>query len=73
MWEAYELLEDKNVRKALGPDGTSNWLLKQCKDYLANMIHSVINSSSREKHLGNGRWLMWCQDLKEVVRKPLKL
>ncbi|MPC58306.1 hypothetical protein E2C01_052303 [Portunus trituberculatus] len=39
------LLENLNVRKAMGPDGVSVWALKECKDQLLEPIWEMATSS----------------------------
>ena len=46
--EIMKLLEELDVRKAMGPDGVSNWTLRECKDQLVEPIWDVINSSLKE-------------------------
>merc|ERR1711917_23579 len=46
--EIGKIIENMDVRKASGPDGISNWIIKECKDQLVDKIHSVISSSMRE-------------------------
>ncbi|MPC76816.1 hypothetical protein E2C01_071248 [Portunus trituberculatus] len=36
--EIGRLLENLDVRKAMGPDGVSGWALKECKDQLLDLI-----------------------------------
>ena len=46
--EIHKLLGELEVRKATGPDGVSNWILRECKDQLADKIHSLIECSLKE-------------------------
>ena len=48
MNEMRKLLEELDVRKAMGPDEVSNWMLRECKEQLVEPIWDVINSSLRE-------------------------
>ena len=43
--EVKEMMDDLDVRKAQGPDGVSNWVLKECSVQLADKIHKVIATS----------------------------
>lgn len=36
------------VRKVMGPDGVSGWVLKECRDQLLEPIWNVVNSSLKE-------------------------
>ena len=40
--EINKLLGNLDVRKAPGPDGISNWILRECKEQLADKIHKLI-------------------------------
>ena len=42
------LLENLDVRKAMGPDGVSGWTLKECKEQLVQPVWEVITSSVKE-------------------------
>ena len=42
------LLGNLDVRKAMGPDGVSDWTLKECKEQLIQPIWEVITSSIKE-------------------------
>ena len=46
--EVRKLMEEQDVRKAIGPDGISNWILRKCSYQLADKIHAVIVSSLTE-------------------------
>ena len=46
--EIYKLMEKMDVRKAMGPDGVSGWILKECKEQLVEPIWDIINSSLKE-------------------------
>ena len=46
--EIEKLLEQLDARKAMGPDGVSNWTLKECKEQLVEPIWDIIDSSLRE-------------------------
>ncbi len=41
-------LEDLNENKAPGPDGVSNWILKECRSQLVEKIHSLVRISLRQ-------------------------
>ena len=43
--EVMKLMEGLDVNKAPGPDGVSNWILKECKDQLADKIYRLVSSS----------------------------
>lgn len=42
------MMEDLDVRKAQGPDGVSDWVVKECRDQAAHMIYKLIITSLRE-------------------------
>ena len=44
-YEIGKLLNELDVRKAMGPDELSNWVLKECKEQLVEPIWEVINTS----------------------------
>ena len=46
--EVKKMLNDLDVRKAHGPDGVSNWVLKECSNELSTRIHSIIDCSLKE-------------------------
>ena len=46
--EVCEMLEKMDIRKAQGPDGISNWVLRECKDQLANKICRLISNSLQQ-------------------------
>ena len=46
--EVCEMLEKLDVRKAQGPDGVSNWVLRECKAQLANKICGLIAKSLQQ-------------------------
>ena len=41
-------MEKLDVRKSQGPDGVSNWVLKECNEQLATRVYTVIESSLTE-------------------------
>ena len=43
-----QLTESQVVKKAPGPDGVSNWIMKECSNQLAGKLHSIIESSLKE-------------------------
>ena len=43
--EVKTMMEDLDVRKAQGPDGISNWVLKECSNQLASKIYGIITNS----------------------------
>lgn len=47
--EIYLSLKELNPRKAPGPDGLSNWLLKEFAEVLAEPVCTILNSSFREQ------------------------
>ena len=47
-YEIGKLLEKLDVRKAMGPDEVSNWILKECKKQLEEPFWDVINTSMME-------------------------
>ena len=46
--EIRKLLENLDVRKAIGPDDVSGWILKECRDQLVEPIWDIIDSSLKE-------------------------
>jgi len=46
--EVKKIMESQDVSKAPGPDGVSNWIMKECSNQLAGKIHSIIVSSLNE-------------------------
>ena len=40
-----KLMEGLEVNKAPGPDGVSNWILKECRDQLVRRIHCLVSLS----------------------------
>ena len=46
--EVKMIMEKLDKRKAMGPDGVSNWILRECSDQLADKIHAVLVSSFEE-------------------------
>ena len=43
--EILKMLKELDVNKSMGPDGVSNWILKECSEQLAGKIHSVVVTS----------------------------
>ena len=43
--EIMRLMGDLDVNKAPGPDGISTWILKECREQLADKIHSLVKTS----------------------------
>ncbi len=43
--EILKMMEELEVNKATGPDGVSNWILKECREQLADKIHSQVVTS----------------------------
>ena len=39
------MLDNLDVRKAMGPDGVSNWILKECSTQLAGVIHNIVSTT----------------------------
>jgi len=46
--EVKKLMESQDVRKAPGPDGVSNWIMKECSKQLAGKIHNIVVSSLKK-------------------------
>ena len=46
--EIRKIMEELDIRKAPGPDGVANSVLKECSEQLADKIHSIIESSLSE-------------------------
>ena len=44
-------MESQNIKKAPGPDGVSNWIMKECSNKLARKLHSIIESSLKESRV----------------------
>ncbi|MPC40990.1 hypothetical protein E2C01_034568 [Portunus trituberculatus] len=47
-------LDKLEVKKAMGPDGMSNWVLKECSSHLAKVIHNIVSAALLEGTLPNG-------------------
>ena len=48
MWEikiSSEEMKELNERKAIGPDGVSGYILKECRQEMAEPIHDIIECS----------------------------
>ena len=43
--EIEELMKELDERKAIGPDGVSGYILKECKQEMAEPIHDIIEYS----------------------------
>ena len=43
--EIMRLMENLDVNKAPGPDGISTWILKECREQLAEKIHNLVKTS----------------------------
>ena len=41
--EIKEMMKELDERKALGPDGVSGYILKECRSEMAEPIHDIIN------------------------------
>ena len=68
--EVEKLMESEAVRKAPGPDGVSNWIMKECNNQLAGKFHSIIESSLKESRvLLVGKEQILCQFTKEEIKK----
>ena len=46
--EIMKLMENLDVNKAPGPDGISTWILKECKEQLADKIYSLVKTSLKQ-------------------------
>lgn len=46
--ETKKIMKDLDVSKAQGPDGVSNWILKECCEQLAEGIHNIVVCSFKE-------------------------
>ena len=49
--EVYKALLGLNPRKAGGPDGINNWLLREYADFLSFPVHDILNASFAEQKL----------------------
>ena len=49
--DVYCVLQKRNPRKASGPDGVSNWILKEFAEILAQPVCSILNISFAEQRL----------------------
>ncbi len=45
------MMEDLDVRKAQGPDGVSDWVVKECRDQPAHMIYKLTITLLKGKEL----------------------
>ena len=48
MEEIKNMMGCLEVRKAVGPDGVSGWILRECREQLAEKVCEVIDASLRE-------------------------
>ena len=44
-------MENQDVRKVPGPDGVSNWIIKECSNQIAGKLHSIIENSLKESRV----------------------
>ena len=51
VYSSFNILRKLNPRKACGPDGIPNWLLKAYAEILAEPVSSILNSSYEEQKL----------------------
>ena len=47
------MLESLDVRKADGPDGVSNWILKECRHQLVDKLHDMYDNMLCKKRKNN--------------------
>ena len=43
--EIEEMMKEVDERKAIGPDGVSGYILKECRQQMAEPIHDIIECS----------------------------
>ena len=43
--EIEEIMKELDKRKAIGPDGASGYILKECRQKMAEPIHDIIECS----------------------------
>ena len=43
--EIEEMMKELDERKAIGPDGVSGYILKECRQEMAEPIHDIIECS----------------------------
>ena len=57
--EIEEMMKELDETKAMGPDGVSGYILKECRQEMAEPIHDIIECSiKQEKSLKNGKELI---------------
>ena len=39
------IFEKLDIRKAMGPDGVSKWILKECREELVEVVWDIISTS----------------------------
>ena len=62
----FELLHSLNPAKASGPDGITNWLLKEYAESLAFPVKTIINASFKQQRLPD----IWkCADVTPLPKK----
>ena len=47
--EVKKMMIDLDVSKVQGPDGVSNWIMKECSEQLAEIIHIIVCSFKEGK------------------------
>ena len=45
------MLENLDIRKAVGPDGVSNWIMKECYHQLVDKLHDMMMYSVRKEKI----------------------
>ena len=59
--EIEQMMKELDERKAIGPDGVSEYILKECRQEMTEPIHDIIIMSvlfKQEKSPKNGRELI---------------
>ena len=46
--EMKRIFEKLDIRKAMGPDGVSKWILKECREELVEPVWDIISTSLME-------------------------
>ena len=43
--EIKRILEKLDIRKTMGPDGVLNWILKECREELVELVWDIFSTS----------------------------
>ena len=51
--EIEEMIKEMDEQKAIGPDGVSGYILKECRQEMAEPIHDIIECSIKTGKIPN--------------------